>query len=165
MRVSAFAGLTLSLGAFSAFFLGFFNLRSPQGFGQPVTVPKIQIPEPGGEPVRITEGKFWLVNLDGAEGDVLEPGRHGRTAGAVLEVPAPGLHDPLEGRLRRRRGGVPRHPGLVPLPLPRLDLLAGGGARLRTGAAPDGYLPADDEQRRLRHGKHAGPFPRRGRDT
>ena len=36
--------------------------------------PKIQKPEPGGEPVRISEGRFWLVNLDGRECDVLEEG-------------------------------------------------------------------------------------------
>ena len=77
LRVSPFAGLTLFVGAMTAGFLGFFNLRSPKGFGRPVTVPKIQIPEPGGEPVRISEGRFWLVNLDGREGDVLEEGGEG----------------------------------------------------------------------------------------
>jgi len=40
LRVSTFAGLTLFVGAMTAGFLGFFNLRSPKGFGRPVTVPK-----------------------------------------------------------------------------------------------------------------------------
>ncbi len=97
MRVSAFAGLALSLGAFSAFFLGFFNLRSPQGFGRPVTVPKIQIPEPGAEPVRITEGKFWLVNLDGAEGDVLAQGGAGGLLALYWKCPHLGCTVPWRG--------------------------------------------------------------------
>ena len=97
MRVSAFAGLTLALGAFSAFFLGFFNLRSPQGFGRPVTVPKIQIPEPGAEPVRITEGKFWLVNLDGNEGDVLDQGGTGGLLALYWKCPHLGCTVPWRG--------------------------------------------------------------------
>src|SRR5690606_20455933 len=71
LRVSAFASLTLFVGAMSAAFLGFFNLRKPTGFGGVVNVAASRIPAPGGDPVRITEGKFWLVNLNGPEGDVL----------------------------------------------------------------------------------------------
>ncbi len=97
MRVSAFAGLMLSLGAFSAFFLAFFNLRSPQGFGRPVTVPKIQIPEPGAEPVRITGGKFWLVNLDGSEGDVLGQGGAGGLLALYWKCPHLGCTVPWRG--------------------------------------------------------------------
>ncbi|HMO55118.1 MAG TPA: hypothetical protein PJ994_11480, partial [Tepidiformaceae bacterium] len=71
LRVSAFASLTLFVGAMSASFLGFFNLRRPTGFGGVVNVAASRIPTPGGDPVRITEGKFWLVILQGPEGDVL----------------------------------------------------------------------------------------------
>ena len=102
LRVSTFAGLTLFVGSMTAGFLGFFNLRSPKGFGRPVNVPKIQIPEPGGDPVRISEGRFWLVNLDGREGDVLEEGGEGgegrsrakavRTARAERSVDANALN-------------------------------------------------------------------------
>ncbi len=110
MRVSAFAGLTLTLGAFSAFFLGFFNLRSPKGFGRPVTVPKIQIPEPGDEPVRITEGKFWLVNLDGAEGDVLGQGGSGGLLALYWKCPHLGCTVPWRGDFD---GAEVAFPGIV----------------------------------------------------
>ncbi len=110
LRVSAFAGLTLSLGAFSAFLLGFFNLRSPKGFGRPVTVPAIQIPEPGDEPVRITEGKFWLVNLDGGEGDVLEQGGTGGLLALYWKCPHLGCTVPWSGGFD---GAAVAYPGIV----------------------------------------------------
>ena len=94
MRVSAFAGLTLFTGAMSAAFLGFFNLRSPSGFGRPVTVPQIQVPAPGADPVRITEGKFWLVNLDGAEGDVLSQGGAGGLMALYWKCPTSAAPSP-----------------------------------------------------------------------
>ena len=97
MRVSAFAGLTLFTGAMSAAFLAFFNLRSPKGFGRPVTVPAIQVPKPGAEPVRITEGKFWLVNLDGAEGDVLGQGGTGGLVALYWKCPHLGCTVPWRG--------------------------------------------------------------------
>lgn len=77
LRVSVFAGLTLTIGALSAGFLAFFNLRKPTGFGGVVNVARSRVPAPGGEPSRISEGKFWLVNLDGPEGDVLGVGGTG----------------------------------------------------------------------------------------
>jgi cytochrome b6-f complex iron-sulfur subunit len=43
--------------------LDFLYPRRVRGFGGPVPVPKSAIPEPGGEPVRIFEGRFWLVHL------------------------------------------------------------------------------------------------------
>ncbi len=110
MRVSAFAGLTLFTGALSAAFLGFFNLRSPSGFGRPVTVPKIQIPEPGAEPVRITEGKFWLVNLDGAEGDVLGQGGAGGLVALYWKCPHLGCTVPWRGDFD---GAAVAFPGIV----------------------------------------------------
>lgn len=74
LRVSAFAGLTLFTGSLVAGFLGFFNLRKPTGFGGVVNVSASRIPTPSGEPARISEGKCWLVNLNGPEGDVLQIG-------------------------------------------------------------------------------------------
>jgi cytochrome b6-f complex iron-sulfur subunit len=38
--------------------------RNVKGFGGPVTVPRSRIPPPGGDPVKIPEGRFWLVNLE-----------------------------------------------------------------------------------------------------
>ncbi len=43
--------------------LDFLYPRRVRGFGGPVFVPRNQIPEPGGEPVRNFEGRFWLVHL------------------------------------------------------------------------------------------------------
>ncbi|MCC6381030.1 MAG: Rieske 2Fe-2S domain-containing protein [Dehalococcoidia bacterium] len=77
LRVSVFAGLTLSVGGLVAGFLGFFNLRHPTGFGGVVNVAKARVPKPSEEPARISEGKFWLSNLQGSEGDVLGVGGTG----------------------------------------------------------------------------------------
>ncbi|HJP40836.1 MAG TPA: Rieske 2Fe-2S domain-containing protein [Dehalococcoidia bacterium] len=77
LRVSIFAGLTLTVFAHLAGFLGFFNLLKPKGFGGTVTVVKGRIPEAGDDPARISEGKFWLANLEGAQGDVLQVGGTG----------------------------------------------------------------------------------------
>jgi len=77
LRVGVFAGLTLSMGAFIASFLGFFNLRKPTGFGGIVVVTAAQVPAAGDDPARITSGKFWLSNNSGAQGDVLGSGATG----------------------------------------------------------------------------------------
>jgi cytochrome b6-f complex iron-sulfur subunit len=77
LRVGAFAGLTLTVGALLSGFLGFFNLRHPTGFGGVVNVAKARIPKAGDDPARISEGKFWLSNLQGAQGDVLGVGGTG----------------------------------------------------------------------------------------
>ena len=66
LRVSAFAGLSIFVGAMLASFLGFFNLRHPKGFGGVVNVAANQIPAVGADPARVSAGKFWLVNLQGA---------------------------------------------------------------------------------------------------
>jgi cytochrome b6-f complex iron-sulfur subunit len=67
LRVSAFSGLMLFLGSQIAGFLAFFNLLKPTGFGGTVAIAAQRVPIPGGEPVRISEGKCWLVNLAGPE--------------------------------------------------------------------------------------------------
>jgi cytochrome b6-f complex iron-sulfur subunit len=77
LRASSFAGILLFTGSLTAGFLAFFNKRNPVGFGAPVTVSAAQIPDAGGEPARISEGKFWLVNLQGTQGDVLGAGGTG----------------------------------------------------------------------------------------
>ncbi|MCK9520583.1 MAG: ubiquinol-cytochrome c reductase iron-sulfur subunit [Dehalococcoidia bacterium] len=99
LRVSVFAGLTLSVGGLLAGFLGFFNLRNPTGFGGTVTVPKGAIPQPGGEPYRVSEGKFWLVNLAGAEGDVLDAGGSGGLLALYWKCPHLGCSVPWNGTL------------------------------------------------------------------
>jgi cytochrome b6-f complex iron-sulfur subunit len=77
LRVSVFAGLTLGVTAMLAGFLGFFNLLKPKGFGGTVTVIKSRVPKSGDDPGRISEGKFWLANLNGSQGDVLQVGGTG----------------------------------------------------------------------------------------
>src|SRR5262249_11735103 len=77
LRVSVFAGLTLTVGGMLSGFLGFFNLRHPTGFGGVVNVGKAVVPKPGADPARVSEGKFWLSNLQGAQGDVLGVGGTG----------------------------------------------------------------------------------------
>jgi len=44
--------------------LDFMWLRKLSGFGGPIPVAPERIPAAGGDPVRIFEGKFWLVNLE-----------------------------------------------------------------------------------------------------
>ncbi|HET8945094.1 MAG TPA: ubiquinol-cytochrome c reductase iron-sulfur subunit [Dehalococcoidia bacterium] len=44
--------------------LDFMWPRGVKGFGGPITVTPDRIPEPGGDPIRIVEGRFWLVNLE-----------------------------------------------------------------------------------------------------
>lgn len=46
--------------------------RKVKGFGAPVDVAAGNIPPPGGDPVRVVEGRFWLLNL--AEGEGGSPG-------------------------------------------------------------------------------------------
>lgn len=110
LRVSVFAGLALSFGAMTAGFLGFFNLRKPTGFGGVVNVAANRIPLPGAEPVRISEGKFWLVNLDGAEGDVLGVGGTGGLIALYWKCPHLGCAVPWLGGFN---GAEVNFPGVV----------------------------------------------------
>lgn len=77
LRVSVFTGMALSVTGMLAGFLGFFNRLKPTGFGGVVTITKSRVPAPGAEPARISEGKFWLSNLSGGQGDVLGVGGTG----------------------------------------------------------------------------------------
>lgn len=110
LRVSAFAGLSLFLGAMLASFLGFFNLRKPTGFGGVVNVAANQIPVVGAEPVRISAGKFWLVNLEGAEGDVLGVGGTGGLLALYWKCPHLGCTVPWNAAFN---GAQVNFPGVV----------------------------------------------------
>jgi len=44
--------------------LDFMWIRKLRGFGGPIPVSPDRVPPAGGEPVRIFEGRFWLVNLE-----------------------------------------------------------------------------------------------------
>ncbi|GIW18904.1 MAG: hypothetical protein KatS3mg064_2061 [Tepidiforma sp.] len=110
LRVSAFAGLTLFTGGLLASFLGFFNLRKPTGFGGTVTVTADRIPRPGADPVRIPEGKFWLVNLNGPEGDVLQVGGTGGLLALYWKCPHLGCTVPWNPAFN---GAQVNFPGII----------------------------------------------------
>ncbi|MCA9821268.1 MAG: ubiquinol-cytochrome c reductase iron-sulfur subunit [Dehalococcoidia bacterium] len=110
LRVSVFAGLTLFTGAMLASFLGFFNRRKPTGFGAPVNVPTQLIPAQGAEPSRIPEGKAWLVNLQGSQGDVFNTGATGGILALYWKCPHLGCTVPW---LPDFNGSIVGHPGIV----------------------------------------------------
>jgi cytochrome b6-f complex iron-sulfur subunit len=110
LRVSVFAGLTLGLGAWVVGFLGFFNLRKPVGFGGIVTVTKATIPPAGADPARVSEGKFWLSHLQGAQGDVLQVGGVGGLLALYWKCPHLGCTVPWNPGFD---GGSVNFPGIV----------------------------------------------------
>ncbi len=110
LRVSAFAGLSLFVGAQLASFLGFFNRRKPVGFGGIVNVAASQIPVPGGEPVRVSEAKAWIVNLAGPEGDVLGVGGSGGLMALYWKCPHLGCSVPWNPAFN---GAAVNFPGVV----------------------------------------------------
>ena len=110
LRVSAFAGLSLFVGSMAAGFLGFFNLRKPKGFGGVVTVTAGRIPSPGADPVRISEGKFWLSNLDGPQGDVLGAGGVGGLMALYWKCPHLGCTVPWNPSFN---GATVNFPGII----------------------------------------------------
>ena len=110
LRVSAFSGLMLFLGSQVAGFLAFFNLLKPTGFGGVVPVAAQRIPEAGEEPVRISEGKCWLVNLSGPEGDVQGAGGTGGLLALYWKCPHLGCSVPWNGSFN---GATVNYPGIV----------------------------------------------------
>lgn len=107
LRVSAFAGLTLTLGALTAGFLGFFNLRKPTGFGGVVNVASARVPKAGDDPVRISEGKFYISNLSGAQGDVLGIGGTGGILALYWKCPHLGCTVPWRAEFAGATVGFP----------------------------------------------------------
>jgi cytochrome b6-f complex iron-sulfur subunit len=110
LRVSAFAGLSLFVGSMLASFLGFFNLRNPTGFGGVVNVARSLIPPPGADPVRVSEGKFWLVNLQGNQGDVLGIGGTGGLMALYWKCPHLGCTVPWNAAFN---GATVNFPGII----------------------------------------------------
>ena len=110
LRVSAFAGLSLTVGGMLAGFLGFFNLRHPTGFGGVVNVAKAQVPKPGDDPARVSVGKFWLSNLQGAQGDVLGVGGTGGLMALYWKCPHLGCTVPWNPTFP---GGAVNFPGVT----------------------------------------------------
>lgn len=107
LRVSIFAGLTLTIFSQLAGFLGFFNKLKPQGFGGTVTVIPSRIPRIGDDPVKISEGKFWLTRLQGADGDVLQVGGTGGILALWWKCPHLGCTVPWRSDFRGADVGFP----------------------------------------------------------
>lgn len=107
LRVSAFAGISLFLVSQIAGFLGFFNLRHPTGFGGVVNLAKNRVPSPGDDPVRVSEGKFWIVNLQGAQGDVLGVGATGGLMALYWKCPHLGCSVPWSPGFNGAQVGFP----------------------------------------------------------
>lgn len=110
LRVSAFAGLTLTVGAMLSGFLGFFNRRRPTGFGAPVNVAAAVIPKAGDDPIRVPDGKFWLANLQGNQGDVLDAGGSGGLLAMYWKCPHLGCTVPWRGDFN---GAIVGFPGII----------------------------------------------------
>lgn len=74
-------GLTTAVGA-----VAFWNLMWPRGltgFGGVINVPAERVPAPGADPVRVLEGKFWLVNLEAGAGGFGDFGAPSETGGIL----------------------------------------------------------------------------------
>lgn len=67
-RVFILGGFWSAIGLLLVGLLGspldFMWIRKLRGFGGPIPVSPDRVPPAGGEPVRIFEGRFWLVNLE-----------------------------------------------------------------------------------------------------
>ena len=95
-------------------------------------MPAAAVPPPG-EKIQIPEGRFWLVNLTAEQGG---PGL------LALWWKCPHLGCTVPWRPDVRLAGPDNgraEAGLVPLPLPRLDLHGRRRPRLRAGAALHGH--------------------------
>lgn len=83
LRNGFFAGLGLTALSGAT---GLWNFAWPRNvgvFGGSVAVRADRVPQPGDDPVRVVEGKFWLVHLnpgEGAHGKFGEPGDGGLLA-------------------------------------------------------------------------------------
>lgn len=75
------SGLMLAIVGLAGPSLDFMWPRKVTGFGGPITVTPDRIPAPGDDPLRIVEGRFWLVNL---EAGVTPNGE--KTPGGVLAL-------------------------------------------------------------------------------
>jgi cytochrome b6-f complex iron-sulfur subunit len=83
LRAGFFGTMGLFIAAFALQVWNFCWPRGLSGFGGIFTVSADRVPQPGGEPERVVEGKFWLVNLrpdEGPHGTFGEQGQGGLLA-------------------------------------------------------------------------------------
>ena len=79
-------------------------------FGGKIPVAKDQIPAPGGEPILIPEGRFWLLNLKPGEGDIKKVGGRGGLIALYTKCPHAGCQVPWQPELD---GATVDQPGIV----------------------------------------------------
>jgi len=64
---TAMAGLLAAIGG--GLGLDFLWPKKVTGFGTAVDVSAVKIPAPGADPIRVVEGRFWLVNIPAGEAE------------------------------------------------------------------------------------------------
>lgn len=79
-------------------------------FGGKIPVAKEQIPAPGGEPILIPEGRFWLLNLKPGEGDIKKVGGGGGLIALYTKCPHAGCQVPWQPELD---GATVQQPGII----------------------------------------------------
>ncbi len=153
LRAGFFAGLGLGTVATAVSFWNFMWPRKLTGFGGIIAVSPDRVPKPGDDPIRVVEGKFWLVNLkpdEGAFEGFGEPGSGGLLA-LFQKCPHLGCTVPWRSTFDFKghtgwfrcpchgstytKGGV-RVFGPAPRPLDTMELSvnANGGIEVNTGA-------------------------------
>jgi cytochrome b6-f complex iron-sulfur subunit len=83
LRNGVVAGLVAIAGSGIAAGVSFLGKPDASGFGYKIAVGAGDVPDPGGEPLKVNEGRFWLVNLLPGEGDPYEAGG---AAGGLLAL-------------------------------------------------------------------------------
>ena len=79
-------------------------------FGGKIPVAKELIPVPGGQPILITEGRFWLLNLKPGEGDIKKVGGGGGLLALYTKCPHAGCQVPWQPELD---GATVEQPGII----------------------------------------------------
>ena len=153
LRTGFFAtmGLTLAAGALASW--NFMWPRKLTGFGGVISVSAERVPKPGADPVRVVEGKFWLVNLKPEEGTHGGFGETGQGGLLALYQKCPHLGCTVPWRPTFEFGGktgwfrCPCHgstytkggvrvfgPSPRPLDTMEISVKSGGGVEVNTGA-------------------------------
>ena len=146
-------GLTGGLAAF----LSFFWPRGLQGFGGDVPVAADIVPSPGDDPVRVANGKFWLVHLEAGSGTHAGFGEPGGTGLVALFWKCPHLgctvpwratfnfegatgwfRCPCHGSTYTRAGVRVFGPAPRPLDTMQITVNADGSLTVNTGAITKG---------------------------
>lgn len=100
LRRGFWSGAALCLAATAGGLIRFVWPTRVAGFGGVVRVPAERVPKPGDPPVKIFEGKFWLINLkpgEGGAGDYATPSDTGGLVALYQKCPHLGCSVPWEG--------------------------------------------------------------------